>query len=691
MADLKISQFAVGNLITPTDIVAGVRGGVNTKFIFGSMAAESAADYVTKVGVETLSNKTFDTPTLINVNSSGNALEIRHIGAGNCLYIEDTANPDATPWVVNSDGRQIIGSATEYSLGTFTTIGLQLHGTLQTATLSLTSWSSGTDTAASLHIARSDSGIVGTFDAIDASDVIGNIRFWGSDNSAFSAAGKIRMLADGVAWSTTKSARMEFFTSNGTSEVVALSLNSSQHAIFANKIAQNITSANNDVYFRLGGSISDSSGGTSVTAFYADPSLPNAVTANAFIYRSRPLVSASTALSGLTHFYAEQQTLGAGATVGTQVGFFVAANMSSATNNYAFRGQLASATGTYNLFMDGTAACYIAGRILSGNSSQTLSTGGSSAWRLSVLDTSSANTSVFGLAAASTAGPRNAFMKSRAAAWGSFSAVQSGDSLGEIRWFGDDGVNYSGEAARIQVLASANATSGALTANMRFLTSNGVTTPTEAMMLAAAGNVYFPRISTSASSANAVINNGSTPANELLRISSSLYYKTDVEDLDFKQAQDILELRPVFYRSKCDSDNPNWSFHGFIAEEVAKVNPRLVNWGFQDHQFEEVEVDREVPVEKTRIIEKQVEEEYDVMVKEKHGKDIIEVPEKRIRKLTIQEEESFTEIEIQKVLERRLKKNQKLVPDGVAYDRLTVGLVALVQDLNKRVKALEGA
>ena len=41
------------------------------------------------------------------------------------------------------------------------------------------------------------------------------------------------------------------------------------------------------------------------------------------------------------------------------------------------------------------------------------------------------------------------------------------------------------------------------------------------------GNVYFPGIGTTASAANAVVNNGSSPANELLRSTSSLKYKTD--------------------------------------------------------------------------------------------------------------------------------------------------------------------
>lgn len=46
MTDLKISEFVDGGTIQDTDSIAAVRGGVNTKVVVGSMAAEDAADYV---------------------------------------------------------------------------------------------------------------------------------------------------------------------------------------------------------------------------------------------------------------------------------------------------------------------------------------------------------------------------------------------------------------------------------------------------------------------------------------------------------------------------------------------------------------------------------------------------------------------------------------------------------------------
>jgi len=59
---------------------------------------------------------------------------------------------------------------------------------------------------------------------------------------------------------------------------------------------------------------------------------------------------------------------------------------------------------------------------------------------------------------------------------------------------------------------------------------------------------------------------------------SSIKYKKDVETLEDSYADALLDLRPVWYKSKCASDNPDWGYWGFIAEELAEIDPRLVIW-----------------------------------------------------------------------------------------------------------------
>jgi hypothetical protein len=157
----------------------------------------------------------------------------------------------------------------------------------------------------------------------------------------------------------------------------------------------------------------------------------------------------------------------------------------------------------------------------------------------------------------------------------------------------------------------------------------------------ASGNVCFPSISTTASAANAFLNSGSSPVNSLLRSTSSLAYKRDIEDMNQDAAFNIINgLRPVWYRSKCEADREDWSWYGFIAEEAVRIDPRLVHYGYQDDAWEEFEV--ELP----------------------NG---------------------------EKSIEMRLKQGAEKVPDGFMYDRVVVPLVTYVRMLEKRISALEAA
>ena len=43
-------------------------------------------------------------------------------------------------------------------------------------------------------------------------------------------------------------------------------------------------------------------------------------------------------------------------------------------------------------------------------------------------------------------------------------------------------------------------------------------------------------------------------------------------------ADAFLNCRPVWYQSSSMGDNPNYGWWGCIAEEVAEIDPRLVQW-----------------------------------------------------------------------------------------------------------------
>jgi len=99
----------------------------------------------------------------------------------------------------------------------------------------------------------------------------------------------------------------------------------------------------------------------------------------------------------------------------------------------------------------------------------------------------------------------------------------------------------------------------------------------------------------SASSANMVVNSSGL----FLRSVSSGKYKTDVEDVQDSYVNSLLNIRPVYYRSLLENDNSEHSHWGFIAEEVAEIDPRLVHYKTVDVSYtddgERVETELKTP------------------------------------------------------------------------------------------------
>lgn len=59
-------------------------------------------------------------PVVISVNSTSDALRITQVGTGNALVVEDSTNPDSTPFVINASGNTGIGTSSPgYRLDVF--------------------------------------------------------------------------------------------------------------------------------------------------------------------------------------------------------------------------------------------------------------------------------------------------------------------------------------------------------------------------------------------------------------------------------------------------------------------------------------------------------------------------------------------------------------------------------------------
>ena len=102
--EVGIGTFTSPSTLARTTILSSSNGGsvvtfgAGTKDVFISLPAS-------KTNVE-------DQPNLIEVNSSSAALRITQTGAGNALLVEDSANPDSSPFVVDASGNVGVGTGT---------------------------------------------------------------------------------------------------------------------------------------------------------------------------------------------------------------------------------------------------------------------------------------------------------------------------------------------------------------------------------------------------------------------------------------------------------------------------------------------------------------------------------------------------------------------------------------------------
>jgi hypothetical protein len=182
-------------------------------------------------------------------------------------------------------------------------------------------------------------------------------------------------------------------------------------------------------------------------------------------------------------------------------------------------------------------------------------------------------------------GPSIYYYKSRGSL-GSASIVANGDTLGVSVFNGYDGANYIGGAT---IAAEVDGTPGVNDLPTRLVfstTADGAASPTERMRIDRNGvidKVVGVYNNTTASAANLFIG----AAGDFNRSTSSGKYKTQVEDIEYQYSDALLNCRPVWYRSTCKGDNPNHGWWGFIAEEVAAIDSRLVHWKTLEITYDE--------------------------------------------------------------------------------------------------------
>lgn len=112
--------------------------------------------------------------------------------------------------------------------------------------------------------------------------------------------------------------------------------------------------------------------------------------------------------------------------------------------------------------------------------------------------------------------------------------------------------------------------------DVRLLATGGTAASGAGTLDVMAASVRFTNITTTASAANAFLD--SANGNNILRSTSSRRYKTDIAEMTALQANKVLKLQPVTYRSTAVADDSQRIFYGLVAEDVAEVDSSLVHY-----------------------------------------------------------------------------------------------------------------
>ena len=156
--------------------------------------------------------------------------------------------------------------------------------------------------------------------------------------------------------------------------------------------------------------------------------------------------------------------------------------------------------------------------------------------------------------------------------------------------------------------------------SLRIASANAIsigmeTSDSQALSIGTDGSLRLQHVydDTTSNSANMYIHSDGT--HQVMRSTSSERYKKDIETLEDKYADAVLGLRPVWYKSKCEADNPDHSHWGLIAEEVAKVDPRLVTFRYEITTSNNDQDTGETIIKTTKLDEPQAESvQYDRFV-----------------------------------------------------------------------------
>jgi hypothetical protein len=340
------NNVTVGSGLTFATGTLSATGGSSGDVVGPASATDKAIvtfDGITGKLIQNNSGNTIGTTgnTVIEVTDNTNAaLRITQLGTGNALLVEDSTNPDATPFVIDATGKVGIGTAAPL-------VDLHIQANTSAGVLNYTA-GGGTS-----YLFRRSSGTTSAPTIVASGDTIAATAYQGYDGASYLSAAQIIGAVDGTPGTNDMPGRLVFSTTadGASSPTERMRISSAgQVGIGGNANAVSFYNARNIT------------GNTISYANYSQATIQSDVTSQAFGYRSNLSTQATAfTLGNIYNFYAGQGTIGATSAVTTQTGFIADSSLIGATNNYGFFGNIASGTGRWNLYMNGTAANYLGG------------------------------------------------------------------------------------------------------------------------------------------------------------------------------------------------------------------------------------------------------------------------------------------------------------------------------------------
>ena len=223
MADVKISALPASTTpLAGTEVLPIVQSSTTKQVSVADLTAGRAVSALSLTSTTTLDvtgTSTLSGNAIISVTDNTNAaLRITQLGTGNALLVEDSTNPDSSPFLINATGEILRGATTAVTVaseldGAQASAGITNASVNNSAALALLNYTNTTTNArpAYMVLGRSN-GAPTTQTTVEDADELGVLSFQGSDGTNFVRAASIKATVDGTPGTSDMPGRLVFST-----------------------------------------------------------------------------------------------------------------------------------------------------------------------------------------------------------------------------------------------------------------------------------------------------------------------------------------------------------------------------------------------------------------------------------------------------------------------------------------------